>query len=265
LPDAQERALGLQRDRVAGQISLFEAVAAPSEADLPDLKLEEMPEHEILKSEKQLLGIYLSGHPLSEHSEELALFSTACTSDISERENLTGLRVGGVITHVARKNTRNGDRMAIITLEDMEGQVEVVIFPEMYRNNLSILQEERILIVRGDGERRGDQVSIRASEIWNLDQARENLIRTVHIHLKALGLEEELLLSLRERIQRHRGNARLIIHVQLSDEDEVVISAGDQYQVRPGPALERAMGELFSEPRIRYELNGNHRGRKNGH
>ena len=265
LPEAQERALGLQRDRSAGQISLFESVDTDTAQDLPELNMEEMPEHEILKSEKQLLGIYLSGHPLSEHADELALFSTASTVEIAERKDLSRVRVGGVITNVARKNTRSGDRMAIVTLEDMEGQVEVVIFPEMYRNNLSLLQEERILIVRGDGERRGDQVSIKASDVWNLEGARENLIQAVHVHLVAPGLQDDLLVSLKDRVVRHRGSARLVLHIMLAEDDEVIVDAGNDYRVRPGPAFKLAVSEVLSDPALTYDLNGkNGRNGKNG-
>lgn len=264
LPEAQERALGLQRDRAAGQISLFQVVDCSSAPELPEIDLDEMPEHELLKSEKQLLGIYLSGHPLSEHATELALFSSATTAEIAEREEPGHLRICGVITQIARKNTRNGDRMAILTIEDMEGQLEVVVFPDLFRENVALFQEESILVVQGNGERRGDQVSIRATDVWSLEQAREKLIRAVHVHLRAPGLEQDHLLGLRERVQRYRGNARLVLHVELSNDDEVIINAGDQFTVRPGPLFEQAIGEVFSEPRVSYDLNGNGNGHRSG-
>jgi len=260
LPEAQERAMGAQRDRSAGQISLFEAVPAEAEDDLPHLGIEEMPEHEILGAEKQLLGVYLSGHPLSEHAEELALFSTASTVEVAERETLSGIRIAGVITEIRRKVTKTGEQMAIVTLEDLEGQVEVVVFPEMFRRNQGLLQEENILVVRGDGDRRGDRVSIKASQLWSLEQAREQLVSAVHLYLAAPGLEKDFLLSLKDRVAIHPGHARLVFHLKLSEDDEVVISAGEEYLVRPGPGFARSIGEVISDPALLYELNGQNGG-----
>ena len=148
---------------------------------------------------------------------------------------------------------------AIFTM-DLEGQVEVVVFPEMFRRNQGLLQEENILVVRGDGDRRGDRVSIKASQLWSLEQAREQLVSAVHLYLAAPGLEKDFLLSLKDRVAIHPGHARLVFHLKLSEDDEVVISAGEDYLVRPGPGFARSIGEVISDPALLYELDGQNGG-----
>jgi DNA polymerase-3 subunit alpha len=267
LPEAQERAAGSQKDRSAGQFSLFGEVKAESEADLPVLNRPELPQQEILKSEKQLLGIYLSGHPLNEHAQYLDLLSTASTAEIAEMDTVSGLRIGGVITGINRKTTKSGERMAILSLEDLEGEIEVVIFPEMFRNNLNLIQEEQVIVVEGDGDSRGGKHSLRASKIWSLDQAREELIRSVHLHFMDSTLDGSLLKKLKDKLISYPGQARLLLHFRLKEEDEVVISANEKYKVRPGPELIQAVSEVVTEPVLTYEVakvSGNGRDGGNG-
>lgn len=256
LPEAQERASGIQRDRNAGQTSLFEAVPIEKVQDLPHLEVEELPKSELLKAEKQLLGVYLSGHPLWEYQKELELFASMTTAEIAGEEEISAVRLAGIITQITRKNTKNGDRMALLTLEDLEGQVEVVVFPDLYASNLGLLQEERVVVITGDGSKRGEGVSVRASQIWSIEQAWEQLVRGMHLYFNLSENGETQFTALRNRLALHRGRTRLYLHLNLSDTDQVTISAGDQYLVRPGPDLTRLIKEIAGTIPVTYDVNG---------
>ena len=141
---------------ISGQISLFDLVPEEEkiayEIRLPDL--EEYSKEELLAFEKEVLGVYVSGHPLEEYEQKWKKNITALTKDfIPDEDGITVLRdnanvtVGGMITTISIKSTKNGKTMAFITLEDLVGTVEVIIFPNVFeRFRSSIRNDEKIFI-----------------------------------------------------------------------------------------------------------------------
>ena len=184
--------LGSEKKRnIDGQISLFggldtsEAVNIEAEIKYPAIK--EFEKKHILAMEKEMTGIYITGHPLEEYEEALKLHTDTKTIDImeaaaeqttlednidaaldqielqdkkSEDNKITdGARVtiGGIINAVSKKFTRNNDRMAFITLEDLYGSIEVIVFPKVMEKVANIIEEDALIVVKG-------RISIREDE-----------------------------------------------------------------------------------------------------
>ena len=142
------------RDRQAGQTSLFgEGGAGPSQPLAPALPaVAEFPPQECLSMEKDLLGIYLSGHPLEAVAEALAGVVTATCREANEGVKQGDVILGGIVTSLRRRVTKSGKMMAFVTLEDLSGAVETVILPETYEKCTAAFVDNAIIVVRGRAE-----------------------------------------------------------------------------------------------------------------
>ena len=160
-PTAMDRIVGERKNNVAGQISLFDLADEDDKADF-DIKLPDVGEYtkELkLAFEKEVLGIYVSGHPLEEYEGFLARNTTNKTIDLyySEENGPDGMRVkdgefvtlGGIITDKSVKYTKNNQAMAFVTLEDLAGTTECIVFPKTYEKCSSVIDIDGKVIVRG--------------------------------------------------------------------------------------------------------------------
>jgi DNA polymerase-3 subunit alpha len=172
LDDAMAAGQSAQRDRTSGQTSLFEMGSSEGGLERPLPQVPEVLSRERLRWEKELLGLYLSEHPLSSMAEQIAQFVTAYSGDLKD-ETLDGQRVviGGMVTAVRTVTTRNKETMAVATLEDLQGTLEVVVFPRMYATNGSTFAEGAILLVAGRIDHRGEEASVLADAAWVWEDA----------------------------------------------------------------------------------------------
>ena len=172
LDDVLAAAQADQRERASGQISFFDLAAEPSSLEAPLPAATEVPVRERLRWEKELLGLYLSDHPLGEVAERIGRFVNAYSGELKD-ETLDGQRVviGGVVTGVRTIITKSRSTMAVATLEDLQGSVEVVIFPKLHEQTGPTWQEGAILLVGGRIDHRGEEVSLLADLVRDFDAA----------------------------------------------------------------------------------------------
>jgi DNA polymerase-3 subunit alpha len=172
LDDAMAAGQSVQRDRLSGQTSLFDIAAAPEDLDRPLPQVAEAQSRERLRWEKELLGLYLSEHPLGSLAEQLAQYVTAYSGDLKD-ESLDGQRVvmGGIVTAIRTVTTRNKETMAVATFEDLQGTLEVVVFPRMYATSGGTFSDGSILLVAGRVDHRGDEASLLADAVWVWEDA----------------------------------------------------------------------------------------------
>jgi DNA polymerase-3 subunit alpha len=163
LDDAIAAAQATQRDRASGQTSLFDMAADPAVLEKPLPPATEAPSRERLRWEKELLGLYLSDHPLGEVSEHMSRTVTAYSGDLRD-EALDGQRVvvGGVITGVRSLITKAKATMAVATVEDLQGSVEVLVFPRTYEETRDAWVEGAIVVVAGKVDHRGEEAQLLA-------------------------------------------------------------------------------------------------------
>ena len=173
LDDAVAAAQATQRDRITGQTSLFDLGAAEASAlERPLPNATEVPVRERLRWEKELLGLYLSEHPMGEVAEQVGRFVTAYSSDLRD-ELLDGQRlvVGGIVTGVRVVITKAKATMAIVTLEDLQGTIEVVVFPRLYEQTMGTWRDGEILLVAGRVDHKSEEVSLLADLAVEWDAA----------------------------------------------------------------------------------------------
>lgn len=148
---------GIHSDRkrnIEGQFSIFDNIQASHKDNLPNIN--EFPQKSLLAMEKEMLGIYVSGHPLQPYAKELEKVSTLMTSDLtpdleeaSEIKDGQRIFIGGIIVEKKNKITRNNNMMAFITLEDLYGSVECIVFPATFDRYNKFLDEDSVVVIEG--------------------------------------------------------------------------------------------------------------------
>jgi DNA polymerase-3 subunit alpha len=250
-----------QRDRDEGQAPLFglgdEAHVTAGEGS-ETMALPEAPawtEVDQLAFEKETLGLYWSGHPVDRFAGELKEFGARSTGELAQmpasgsRSDAWGpggpkpiepdTSIGGVVGACRQLKTRKGDRMAVFTLEDSEGGVEVIAFPEAYQRAGTLIEPGTMVLVRGKLERDDESVRVLASEISSIESVRERLTREVAIRL-TVPAGRGLFEALGEIFSRHRGDRRVSFEIELPGELKrlrVKADVSSHIRVRPSSRL----------------------------
>jgi DNA polymerase-3 subunit alpha len=212
-----------QRDLATGQGSLLDGMEGESEAE--PVPLAQVPEpwseRDMLAAEKNSLGFYVSGHPLQRYAEQLEASADTTTVGIASARARKELAIGGMVVSVRQMNTRKGERMAILQIEDMEGQARVVVFPKVYQKCATLLTEEAVLLVRGRKDTGDDDASILASSIESLagvaPPVEQPTAQSVEVVVEAERAGGELAEQLRDVLERHRGNTPVVVQVRGTD------------------------------------------------
>src|SRR5207249_1856739 len=167
LDEAMEAAQRVQRARASGQTGLFDlsGETAHAEAAAPAGPVEEFSREELLAMEKEMLGLYISDHPLRHVHATLAARINVALNQLLELPDKTPVTVGGLITAVKRTTTKGGSAMAFVTLEDLTGSCEVIIFPRAYEQVHFLLKRDAVLVVRGKVDVMEQQAKILADRV----------------------------------------------------------------------------------------------------
>lgn len=169
----------------------------------------EWTEAELLASEKEVLGLYLSGHPLSRYKSEMACYTTASLGRLPESGVV---RVAGHVLSVRRLTTKNGNLMARLVLEDLEGESEILIFPKLLTPEINaLLVQGAMLVIKGKleaGDGAGPRAFI-AEEILTFAAARARFVRSLTLSVKSSGLDDSLFGRLKEVFGQYPGPCRV--------------------------------------------------------
>ncbi|MFO7246137.1 MAG: DNA polymerase III subunit alpha [Thermaerobacter sp.] len=244
-------AADLQRQRQQGQMSFFDALGSEAAArqgvgaedQLPDL--EEFPPARLLALEKEVLGVYLSGHPLSSVRDDLLVETTTTTTGLRELADGVDVRLGGIVLGVKKIATRSGDPMAFVTLEDLTGQVEVVVFPRTLSQAGSILAPDAIVVVEGKVSWQEESVKVVAERVRPL-RRRPGL----HLTLREGRHDREVLVRLQEILGARPGEVP--VYLNFPDSGHVVL-AGRRFWVSPDDDLLAALGRVLGDDAVRLE------------
>jgi DNA polymerase-3 subunit alpha len=243
------RAGTLQRDRERGQAALFDVAPvnvrkqltgqAPAVAWSPS---------EMLGFEKELLGFYVTGHPLSQYAEILRRYELASTAQLGQLQDGQATRVGGIIGKLQPRTTKTGKPMAVLALEDLDGTVEVVVFPESYSRCVTVLQPDAAVFVTGMVNLREDKPKLNAEQIIPLSEVPKRFTKAVHIRLPvSRAAEEGLLDRVREVLARHRGSVPVLFCFMYPDGRCVFVEAHQHFAVTPSEKLVHDLEALLGE------------------
>lgn len=249
MDQALEKAQARQRDRSVGQLSLFDLLrAAPQQKNREPETLPEVPPWDsrtTLNYEKETLGFYISGHPLDHYADQLRTLCTADTQRVRERPDGAKVILCGLITVTKELTTKKGDRMAFLSLEDKEGTLELVCFPEAYLKARPLLQGEEPLVVFGtiQHDEKGSKVIV--DQVLSLEDAQSQTVESVLIKLPARALDRDALETLRHILVTHAGECKTLLHLDVDGHATAVIALNSKLYVTPSPAFVGAMTAQF--------------------
>ena len=260
LPEVLEDLQKGKKDQIAGQMSLLDLLGEEAEERqefeliFPDL--EEFPKAELLRNEKDALGVYLSGHPLD---SDRALLKQVCTRrardfslEVMEEENrlsdMEQCTVGGMITGINRRITKKNDMMAFVTLEDNTGSMEVVVFPKTYELTEELIQEDKKVFVYGrvqmNDEANGKLI---AEKII----AFENLPKEIWLQFsdKETYLEKEK--EVLECLSQEGGESTVAIYLR---KEKAIKRLGKLYAVQSSQELLENLAKIVGPENVKEQL-----------
>jgi DNA polymerase-3 subunit alpha len=233
--------LDRRRAEEAGQYSLF----GGGDSGISDIS-REVADHEWDKKvrlafEKEMLGLYISDHPLLGIEKMLSLMTDTPIPGLWEREDRSQAIIAGVIGSVNRRYTRKGDPMVYFSLEDLQGSVEAVAFPKTVANHGPMIREDAIVVLRGRVDHRGDDVKFIVQSISEPELSQDH---TVRVRVPASRLSTSVVEDLKMVLTNHPGSAPVFIHMT-SEGNEKVLRVGAEHNVEPRSALFAELRELL--------------------
>jgi len=236
-----------QRDAEQGQASLFGSLL--SDDDGAGTSLPEVPawgEGERLAYEKESLGFFITGHPLERYREELRHWASATSSGLAELAERPEIAIGGIVAGLRLIKTRKGDRMASFVLEDLEGGVEALVFPETYKKVAGRLADDQVVLVKGRAEVLEEgKCRLLVSEVLPLELARLSEARYVTIRVPLESWDRTRGEKLRDILEAHRGDCPLTLELVRGGEFCVALSPNAYYRVRPDAGLQKEIESLL--------------------
>lgn len=209
--------------------------------------MERWSEKEIRQAEKESLGFYLSSHPLHEYKEKVKQLSTVSSAEISEHAEGEDVVIGGIIANLKTSVTKRGDPMMYITLEDMKGSVECVVFSKEMKAYQSLLQVDEVVFVKGQIGFQSTAPSVRIKEIIGEKDALKRLARCITIRFEASQYEETKLMQFREIIKKHSGTCPLFFEISIPEQTSTLIRTSSQYFVSVTDSFLSGIRELFGQ------------------
>jgi len=243
LDTALERAQAANKRRANGQLSLFElapqeAMVAEDDIALPEMA--EFPKSMLLAMEKELLGMYVSGHPLGQYERALRERSSAQAAELAEKADGDKVVLGGLIVQKRRITTKSGDPMAFLTLEDMTGQVEVVVFPRVYARAAKVIEgDQLVVLVSGRLQLRDEDPKVLADDVTAFGtEAR------TQVYLRIPTNDKRLLERLRAVLQLCHGPAPVFL---CFEQPRKTLRANSEYWVQPGQEMVAMIEDLLGK------------------
>jgi DNA polymerase-3 subunit alpha len=252
------RGAAMQSDRARGQGALFadETHSSPTVAAPGGSTVDEWHQSQLLAFEKELLGFYVSGHPLSHHAPMLNLFEIKSTAHLNELEDRAETRLGGVIIAMDKKISKKDQRpWAILEVEDLDGSVEVMVYSDAYEKARACLVPEKAVLIQGRVQRQEEESPrIVATEIFPLDDAPRRLGQAVHIHIPNTRFEEEHLEQLRDLLQGQPGPVPVCICIEQATGETVFLRTGHEFCINPAHDLLQRIRHLVGEQSVSIKI-----------
>ncbi|MGD8764533.1 MAG: DNA polymerase III subunit alpha [Desulfobacteraceae bacterium] len=246
LEDALDYGNRVQKERMDPQMGLFGGQAEPLVINEPALpEIPEWDEKKLLAFEKESLGFYISGHPLTRFETVLDKFTNANAVTLKELQDGGAVRIGGIVQATKVITTRKGDLMAFVTIEDMHGSVEITVFSRLYRTASDLLVEDHPILLEGQIQKDEQAVKIIADTVIPMDKAEETWTASVHFNLEISRTNKTDLQNLHEILQQHLGVSRGFLHLHSPENTDTIIELPDSLRLQAGSALTQQVNRLL--------------------
>ena len=264
IDSACEHGARTQRNRDLGQADLFGR--AEDEADGGEVSLPTVPpwsEAEQLQFEKEALGFYWSGHPIDRFAGDLREYGAQSTGAIMMSGEDTAADgnhpseegcVAGIVSGLRPLTTRRGERMCVFALEDAQGSIEVVVFPDPFRQWGHLVEDGAMVLVTARVDRSDDSARLLASEIVPISLVRERLTRSVAIRLSTPPHDRHTCEQLWDLFATHKGDRRVAFDIEVRDASRplrVRVDVSPQIRVRPSEDLVAGVERICGSGSVR--------------
>jgi DNA polymerase-3 subunit alpha len=240
----------MQADRIAGQGSIFdlggEEEAKPEQH--PPVPAIELDKNELLRMEKETLGVYVSEHPLQAIREQLRRKTDCGLAEAEKRRDGEVITVGGIVGSVKHLTTKKGEPMVFMRLDDLTGSIEVVVFNTVYAAARELVELDRVLVVKGrvDHKQEGE-TKLLATEVSAFEAVGER--REVRLRVDARKAPAGLVRSLAGVVKEFPGETPVIVAISTS-EGETTLALGPDYRVKPEPDFFAEVKSLLGEAAV---------------
>jgi len=253
LPHAMEIADQNNNNQSAGQSDLFGLSTAQTQN--PGRKTPPWNELRRLSEEREALGLYLSGHPFDYYRRELQPISDMQRCHDIEKQ-LPNAVIAGMVVDLRVINTRRGDKMAFVALDDGVSRVEVSIFSELYGLCQSLIAKDKILIVTGELKRKDDGKSfeIIAQSASNIEDLRSEKLQAIRISCKASDLDQEKSAQFKQLLSAHLAPAQIVVEICYQRQNGVqgTLQLGAEWTIKASDEIFDDIADLFGADSIRY-------------
>jgi DNA polymerase III subunit alpha len=248
-----------KKQEAAGQFSLFDGSGdggADDGVELDDgtvIPEDEFDKSELLRHEREMLGLYVSDHPLFGTERVLERQTDTTCLDLRAKDDGASITVGGVLTALQKKFTRKGDTYLVATLEDLSGNVEVTFWPNTYRAAHEVLAEDAVLVITGRVEKRDEAVKVLANRVSAPDLS-EALGAPVVVSFEAAQCTSDAIARLKTVLGEHRGVVP--VHLRIGDADGSVrtYKLGDELRVERRAGLFGQLKSTFGPQAVAAEV-----------
>lgn len=240
-----------QKDMSNGQFSLFDSAEGTHSIFKEEVPDKEMEKGQLLAFEKEMLGLYVSGHPLKGLEGKLEANSDISLIDIKEEKDGSVKKVAGIVSNMRTITTRKGDLMAFIVIEDVSADLEVIVFPSLYQQYKELLAEDKIICIKGRLDRKENESKLIALEIEEVSQNEEKIKKPVNMAGKALLIRlnpqqcrQAIIQRLKEILRKNPGQTPVMMELA-QNESITKLKIGPDLHVRNNSRLIAELKELL--------------------
>ncbi len=241
-----EGAQKIQKEKSSGQLSFFDQTLKNNGFGKTTNNLidcQEWPEPQLLAFEKDMLGFYVSGHPLARYASQLKRFVSCSTANLHEHKDQDSIKIVGLIVKIKHTVTRaKQEKMAILKLEDLSGSVEILVFPRAFAKISSHIQANTIVHIRGVLDLKEETPKIIAEDLFPFEEIYK-LITAININLS--GIRENIFETLKALLATHRGRVPVYLRLDTPAKSRVQLIVGEGLYVEPNEQLIQDLDELL--------------------
>ncbi|MBU1038033.1 MAG: DNA polymerase III subunit alpha [Candidatus Omnitrophica bacterium] len=247
---------GIQKDRMNGQMSFFDRFEDEESfkktfQEIPNIP--EWPESQLLTFEKEILGLYITKHPLARFEKVIRTYSTCSTTDLRGRKDGDEVLLGGIISKTKFTVTkRTSEKMAIVTLEDLDGSVETLVFPATFAKASPLIKLDAVVFMKGRLSLREEEPKIIVNEVSALESVKMKYTKAISIELLTAGLEMSALDKLKRVLSRYPGGVPAYLKFVKPDGTKSVVTMGNNFLIEPHEGLVRDIEKIFGQDVVNF-------------
>jgi DNA polymerase III subunit alpha len=240
------------REKSSGQASLFDDFAAGGDDNGTlnhNFIVPETPEwnhKELLANEKEMIGFYITGHPLSAFIERLNLVANTDSATILEKKDKDMVTFGGIVSSIKELKTKKLDTMAYVTIEDLKGSIEIICFGDVYRFAAPILHGDEPILVKGVLDVNDESIKVKAIEITLLSEVIAQPFSAVHFQVDLRKSTPRDIEALHHIIRHYKGKHEGYVHL-LGDQCETVVYLGRDIKLDISSHLKKEADQVFGD------------------